>query len=213
MKKSISMALTIVLAIGIIPLMALSASAATEGGYTYDIVDGEAVITRYSNSAQGGDITIPSTLGGCPVTSISSGAFRDWNYGSGGPYLTGVTIPNGVTSIGNSAFKDCDLTSITIPDSVTSIGDAAFETCYFKSLTIPKTVTSIGNRAFGYRTNLGQIYNFKIYCYKNTAGHAYASDNRFVFEVLDGTGFDNFLGSSFVRFFRNMFDFFAAIFK
>ncbi|MDY4675695.1 MAG: leucine-rich repeat domain-containing protein [Candidatus Borkfalkiaceae bacterium] len=44
--------------------------------------------------------------------------------------LTSVTIPNGVTSIGNIAFCVCrELTSITIPSSVTSIGDQAFDEC------------------------------------------------------------------------------------
>lgn len=44
--------------------------------------------------------------------------------------LTSVTIPNGVTSIGNIAFWVCrELTSITIPSSVTSIGYQAFDEC------------------------------------------------------------------------------------
>ncbi|MBR3855139.1 MAG: leucine-rich repeat domain-containing protein, partial [Bacteroidaceae bacterium] len=39
-------------------------------------------------------------------------------------------IPEGVTSIGNDAFYDCDgLTSIEIPSSVTSIGNGAFSNC------------------------------------------------------------------------------------
>ncbi len=43
---------------------------------------------------------------------------------------TSYTIPDSVTTIGNSAFYDCDsLTSVTIPDSVTSIGDYAFRYC------------------------------------------------------------------------------------
>ena len=53
--------------------------------------------------------------------------------------LTSVTIPNGVTSIGDVAFDDCSsLTSVTIPGSVTSIGMCAFAYCtsltsvYFK---------------------------------------------------------------------------------
>lgn len=40
---------------------------------------------------------------------------------------TSYTIPDGVTSISNSAFYNCvNLTSITIPDSVTTIGDYVF---------------------------------------------------------------------------------------
>jgi hypothetical protein len=61
-----------------------------------------------------------------------------------------VTIPNGVTSIGEGAFEDCTgLTSITIPNSVTSIGDDAFKWCTsLTSITIPASVTSIGKDAF-----------------------------------------------------------------
>ena len=41
-----------------------------------------------------------------------------------------VVIPNAITSIGTSAFYDCDsITSATIPDSVTSIGHNAFSSC------------------------------------------------------------------------------------
>ena len=44
--------------------------------------------------------------------------------------ITSITIPEGVTSIGNEAFYDCSrLTSITIPESVTSIGDWTFGNC------------------------------------------------------------------------------------
>ena len=84
------------------------------------------------------DIVIPDT-----VTEIKYCAFSGWNG-------TSITIPTGVTSIGNSAFTHCSsLTSITIPDSVTSIGHHAFYNCRsLTSINIPDGVTSIGDSAF-----------------------------------------------------------------
>ena len=78
------------------------------------------------------------------VTSIGRSAFYDCDG------LTSVTIPNSVTTIGFGAFEDCSsLTSVTIPNSVTSIGDYAFNGCYgLTSVTIPNSVTSIGELAF-----------------------------------------------------------------
>jgi hypothetical protein len=61
-----------------------------------------------------------------------------------------VIIPEGVTSIGESAFSYCTaLTSVTIPDSVTSISKYAFYNCTaLEGVTIPEGVISIGERAF-----------------------------------------------------------------
>lgn len=89
---------------------------------------------------------------GTAVTSIR-GAFEDC---SG---LTSITIPNGVTNIGEYAFSECyGLTSITIPGSVTSIGDNAFHGCYgLTSITIPNSVMSIGNNAFNYCPGLTSV--------------------------------------------------------
>ena len=77
------------------------------------------------------------------VTSIENSAFS-WNH------LTSVTIPNSVTSIGYSAFRQNSLAEVTIPDSVTSIGDGAFWDNRLTSVTIPNSVTSIGSSAFWY---------------------------------------------------------------
>ncbi len=77
------------------------------------------------------------------VTSIGNNAFR----GSEGS-IKSVKIPDGVTRIGNHAFYLCALTSVTIPDSVTSIGDYAFYCNSLTSVTIPDSVTSIGDYAF-----------------------------------------------------------------
>ena len=64
---------------------------------------------------------------------------------------TNYTIPNSVTTIGNSAFWWCEsLTNINIPNSVTTIGDGAFCGCNsLTSINIPNSVTTIGEFAFG----------------------------------------------------------------
>ena len=70
-----------------------------------------------------------------------------------------TTIPNGVTSIGDYAFRGCDgLTSITIPNSVTSIGEDAFSGCDgLTNVTIGNCVTSIGQGAFEWCIGLANI--------------------------------------------------------
>ena len=83
------------------------------------------------------------------ITTIGSNDFFD-KMSSIFPNLKTIVIPEGVTSIGERAFEYCTgLTSITIPDSVTSIGDYAFHGCFnLTSVTIPDGVTSIGDYAF-----------------------------------------------------------------
>ena len=85
---------------------------------------------------------------------------QGWSYHSySNEYIGAVVIPssvkyNGVTysvtSIGNSAFRDCSsLTSIKISNSVTSIGNWAFYGCTgLTSIDIPNSVTWIGSSAF-----------------------------------------------------------------
>lgn len=72
--------------------------------------------------------------------------FRDMDL----DYGASITIPEGVTSIGNFAFEDCiRMTNITIPEGVTSIGYGAFSGCEdLESVTIPDSVESIGDCAF-----------------------------------------------------------------
>ena len=70
--------------------------------------------------------------------------------------IQAITLPEGVTSIGEYAFSDCSsLTSITIPENVASIGYSAFNGCSsLSSVIIPESVTSIGKLAFAWCSNL-----------------------------------------------------------
>lgn len=120
----------------------------------YTLIDGNATdISPNPNDDIQGYLTIPSTLDGHPVTSIGHRAF------SGIYTLTGITIPQGVKSIGNNAFLICtNLEYVAIADSVSDIGDWAFERCYrLSSVTIPNSVTNIGKAAFQFCTNLTRV--------------------------------------------------------
>jgi hypothetical protein len=111
----------------------------------YLAVAGGVVITRFVGDYAPKEITIPTVSHGERITSIGDRAFV---YHGFYPLLTSVTIPNGVTSIGDSAFYGNQLTSVTIPNGVTSIGNSAFYGNQLTSVTIPDSVTSIGNSAF-----------------------------------------------------------------
>lgn len=157
-KKSISLFLAAVMLIVGLPVAGLTFEARaadddsfSEGYYTYEVENGEATITACDNSISG-DVVVPDTLGGYPVTKIGNSAFE---YCNG---LTSVTVPDSVTNIDSSAFWQCTgLTSITIPNSVTSIGDFAFNCSGLESINIPSSVKTVGDWAFSYCKNLTSV--------------------------------------------------------
>ena len=143
--------------LALLALLLLTAPAALQGqdlqDYDYATNADDATIAILGYSGPGGDITIPATINGLPVTSIGYTAFY---FNSS---LTNVTIPDSVTSIGDDAFFSCtSLTSITIPGNVAYFGVWAFGQC--ASLTnalIANGVTSIGDLAFADDTSLASV--------------------------------------------------------
>ena len=87
------------------------------------------------------------------VTSVGDYAFENCDN------LTSITIPGNVESIGERAFYNCDnLTDVTLQDGVKSIGDAAFIWCNnLTNIVLPNSITSIGDWAFKDCTSLTSI--------------------------------------------------------
>ena len=145
MKKFLSIILTFVLILTVLPfgLFNMTASAEKDFYYHYTVSGGEATVIA-SEIPLSGHVTIPSKLDGYPVTRIKQNAFDNCTE------LTSLTIPEGVTSIGNYAFYGCNkLTSVTMPSSITSIESEAFAYCTnLTNIHLPDSVISICSSAF-----------------------------------------------------------------
>ena len=114
------------------------------------------------------------------LTISGTGAMTDFSNASAQPWLdyrdriTEVIIEEGVTSIGDCAFRYCDkITSVTIPESMESIGFWAFGSCYgLTNVILPVNVTSVDIVAFEncYSLESVAIYNSncEIYDHRNT---------------------------------------------
>lgn len=96
------------------------------------------------------NLVIPSTYKNYPVTKIAACAFLWEQFDS-------VTLPEGITSIGQSAFENTGLKSVDLPSSLTYIGDRAFAYCDFSEISLPDSLTKIGGSAFLYCKNLTDI--------------------------------------------------------
>lgn len=160
-------AIVIVLLLGAsLVIVPEEASALPEDDYEYTVSFGFiqfATITEYLGS--GGDITIPTTLGGHTVIAIANEAFNNGH----GYYVTSVTIPDCVTSIGAYTFANCNnIATVTIGTGMAAIGDEAFYNC--DSLT----AVNVDVDNTHYRSIGGVVYNETltelVYCPANKTG-------------------------------------------
>lgn len=102
----------------------------------------------YQYTGSGGDVTIPDTTSGLPVTSIGSDAF---NLVSG---LTSLTLGTNIANIGtNAVFQCANLAGVSIPASVTNIGLGPFYDCQ------KLTVISLSTADSYFTVTNGALYN------------------------------------------------------
>lgn len=159
-RKFISFALAVCLLTGMLSL-SVSAEAGDDKlpsedcfGYTYKFLSTSTIaITDYNGYDT--EVTVPSKIDGYTVTSVE---------GFDTTKTKKITLPETVTTIGDSAFATYDnfsysvLEEVTLPRNLKNIGAGAFENCYFlTSIDIPESVTKIGNGAFYGCDNLKNI--------------------------------------------------------
>ena len=104
-------------------------------------------ITGVTGSKPKGKIIIPD---GC--TEIDA-------FTLGWSYLTQVSLPASLISIGKGAFGNCSsLQQVNFSENLTAIGKSAFEGCSsLQQVNFPKNLTAIGIRAFQYCSDLKQV--------------------------------------------------------
>ena len=118
-------------------------------GIYYNITgDNTVEVTRSDNynNTYSGSVSIPETFtanGEYFVTKIGENAFA-------GSAVTSVSMPEGITSIGQYAFSGCqNLESVTLPESLTTLGSEAFSGCQnLESVALPGSLTTLGDRTF-----------------------------------------------------------------
>ena len=125
----------------VVTLLVMSAWMGTALGQWKEYTDAKGVRWQYEEIAAGqscrikpaavdeisGAVDIPTSVPDNGVTLSVVEIAEEAFYQCTG--LTGVTIPNSVTSIKGSAFASTGLTTITIPGGVTTIGTFVFDQC------------------------------------------------------------------------------------
>ena len=155
LKKILSFMLSFVMIISMVPMTDISVFAVDENitdYLTYAINDGKVTITDCDESISG-DVVIPDTIDGYPVTAIGEFAFADCFK------LEDIQFPESLIEIGDSSFSMCvSLEEISLPESLEVIGSSAFSDCYsVENIVLPDSIRSIGDYAFVFCMNLESI--------------------------------------------------------
>ena len=193
MKKVISVMMVVVLLASVVLTMG---AALTSNGFTYEVENGEVVITGYNNT--GSAIDIPATIDGKPVTKIGNFAFAD-RVETKGSDITSLTLPSSLKVIGDGAFSvNSTITSLSIPANVESIGARAFHTWIkLSNITFEgKKLKSIGAYAFRNCHSLSSLSLPSGIERLDTSAFSYcpALSSVTLPESLEEIGFEEFIG-------------------
>lgn len=127
---------------------------------TKKLADGTLWLTSYKGTDT--VVEIPAVIGKDAVTVVGNECFScsSWCRASAEQVavrkkITAVVIPEGITQIGESAFRECEaLETVTFPSTLKTIGECAFLSCKrLKKADVPVGV-ELGDAAFRYCSEL-----------------------------------------------------------
>ncbi len=123
--------------------------------FTYTVnPDNTVTVTGYTGF--GGAVTIPSTIGGLPVTAIGASAFAE------STTLIIITVPASVTFIGNNAFSGCaNLAGVFFIGNAPALGMNVF-TGAANSVVYYRPGTTGWGTTFGGRPAVLQPFTFTV---------------------------------------------------
>ncbi|MBQ1410967.1 MAG: leucine-rich repeat protein [Oscillospiraceae bacterium] len=208
-KRILSLFLAFALLCGLLPQMGLLAHAESYSGTCGAEGDGSNLTWTLDT-----DTGLLSIEGSGAMADYDSDGAPWYNYRE---TITAVDLPEGLTSIGDYAFYNCQaLTSVTIPSSTKNIGTDAYSNCRtlvsvtirygmmwisesafyectsLASISLPASVIYVGPMAIGWywnsqMNNYERVDGFTIYGYENTAVQGYAQQDGFNFVSLAQT--------------------------
>ncbi len=124
---------------------AMSRAAVCDGmKWGYVVENGEVVLVQslWYGKQIVGEVVVPSTLDGHPVTVLGDSVFSRCE-------LTKLILPDSVKVIERSACSECrNLKEVKFGKNVTTIGDSAFAKCALGELELPESLKEMGESAF-----------------------------------------------------------------
>ena len=140
MKKLHSILITLALALLFVIWSPVQTKAASGDVLTFQLVDGQEYHVQSCKLTATGEVTIPATYNGLPVTGIIKSAFEKC------AGVTRIVVPEGVEFIGEYAFRSCsELTEISLPNTLNEVSENAFDSCPKLPLTTYDNAIYVGS--------------------------------------------------------------------
>lgn len=153
MKKMLSLVMAVVMILSLFSGMGVVSFAEDDilSYLTYEIKNGEVIITGSDENIQG-NIVLPETIEGYPVTEIGQHAFMQSR-------ISFVEFSDTLKKIGYGAFWNSGLEVVSIPDSVEIIEEDAFGDCFsLKGIYTGRNITEISGQMLRENYALTEVF-------------------------------------------------------